>query len=104
MSGVIEVVSISPESAVNENDDRMRAGSRRQAEIAELQRVLAVGDPRVRLGRRERQDLLGGNGSARAGAKKYSSSHRNHSSLVRGAGNLARSRLSGGNQTPSEKD
>src|ERR1035438_5086290 len=77
MSGVIQIVRCSPEPAVNENDDGMRPRSRGQAEIAELQRILAVGNPRIGFWRCECQDLLTRQGRGRACAKKYSSRHRN---------------------------
>jgi hypothetical protein len=53
MSRMIQAVSISPVPAVNENDNRMRAGAAGQSKIAELLRIFAVRDPRVGLRRRE---------------------------------------------------
>jgi hypothetical protein len=53
VSGVVEAVGISPESAVNEDDNGMRSRAAGQSKIAELFRIFTVGDARVCLGRRE---------------------------------------------------
>src|SRR5262245_32223694 len=48
MTCVLEIVRRAPESAVDEDDDGMGAFSLRQAQIAELEHVLPVGNPCVR--------------------------------------------------------
>src|SRR5260221_10312363 len=75
MSGVIQIVRISPVSTVNENDRGMRAGMRGKPQIAELQRVGAVGNPRVGFGRRQGQDVLAHGSSGGSGGQESSSSH-----------------------------
>src|SRR5579859_537842 len=47
VSSVIEAVGISPESAVNEDDNGMWARSAGQSKIAELLRIFPVRDARV---------------------------------------------------------
>ena len=59
MSSVVQIVSVSPVPAVNEDDHGMRARPVRYSNIAELQRVFAIRNARVSLGRRKRQNILG---------------------------------------------
>src|SRR5260221_2996356 len=75
MSGVIQIVRISPVSTVNENDCGMRAGTRGKPQVAELQRVGAVGNPCVGFGRRQGQDVLAHGSSGGSGGQESSSRH-----------------------------
>jgi len=88
---MVEAIGVSPESAVNEDDNGMRTGAAGQSKIAELPRIFPVGDARVGLGRRELQDVLTREGTrggeAQPGSSQQSSAgHTEHHSKARDHG------------------
>src|SRR5258707_957568 len=78
MPGVIQIVRVSPVSTVDENDRGMRARMRGKAQIAELQRVGAIGNARVGFWRWQGQDVLAQGGIGGSGSQESSSSHEQH--------------------------
>ncbi len=78
VAGVIEIVLRAPESAVNEEHGRVRTWTARQPQIPELKRILAVRNARVRLGRREPQNILAHQGRGGGKTHERAAGHADH--------------------------